>query len=208
MAMHRTLFALVLLGCGGESPSPSEATGPRPSPASEPGETTPTPADPAPAVSPVTIRVINDTGAPVVLDRSFGPADPLGVERLDEALGAGVDLDQVDDEQTGGWIGTCQCACGGEPCPECEPPATVHVTLQPDEHYDLDWSGRLRRREDHPQGGACWTAFDPPAGRYALTACTTEERCARTEVRLPASDTIEIRLGQSARAAGRRNPAQ
>ncbi|RLB55590.1 MAG: hypothetical protein DRJ42_05805 [Deltaproteobacteria bacterium] len=186
--------ALLGLGCGGE-PRSTEASAVTTAPAANPEiAESPAPTPEVPQVSPVLIRVTNRTAAPSILDRSFGPADPLGLARLDGELDPSISLDQEDDAQSGDWLRTCQCACGAEPCPDCEPPETVHVTLAPGAAYEFAWNGRLRRQEDHPRGGACWTTFAPPPGRYAFTACTTEEECGRTEVRLPTSATIEISI--------------
>ena len=180
------------------SPSHSPSHSDEPSHPDEPTAVGDRPSAPA---SPVTIRVVNDTGSAVVLDRSFGPAGPIGVAWLDGDLDPSIDLDTQDDARTGGWLATCQCACGGEPCPECEAPETVHVTLEPGDTYELPWSGRLRRQEEHPSDGACWSRIDPPRGRFAFTACTTEGRCGRVEATLPTRAPIEIRLSRAGGAA-------
>lgn len=188
--------SLALAACGAEA----SGAGPRADPGITRVSAEPVSVEDRPpaAASPVTIRVTNDTGSAVVLERHFGPAEPIGIAWLDGDLAPGVDLDQQDDARSGGWLATCQCACGAGPCPECEPPADVRVTLQPGESDDFPWSGRLRRQEEHPQGGACWSTFDPPRGRFVLTACTEDHVCGRAEVSLPASATIEIPLSRRA----------
>jgi hypothetical protein len=193
------LLLSVLLGCGGgEGERGGDPSHPRPE-ATE--ETSPAAEDPPPAeATPATIRVLNDTDEAVTLDRSFGPAEPLGIRRLDGELDPTAELDEQDDERSGGWVSTCECACGDDPCPECEPPPTVQVELEPGEAYELPWNGRLKRHREHPGGGICYESFAPPRGRYLVTACTTEGRCGRAEVTLPASETIEVRLSNAATA--------
>jgi hypothetical protein len=158
------------------------------------GDATPAPTPDPPTPATTTIRVINDTAKPVTLDRSFGPAEPFGIKALDGDLGEHVTLDEQDDDRSGNWVEMCECACGPTPCPECEAPPNIEVVLAPGEAYELPWSGKLRREVQHPMGGTCFETFDPPAGRYQISACTMKKKCGKTRVELPAASPIEIHL--------------
>jgi hypothetical protein len=156
------------------------------------------PAAPEPVQTPPELVVTNDTHAPVTLDRSFGPASPLRIAAEGEVLPAGAALDDVDDAQTGGWIKTCLCDCrAAAECPECEPPQQVEVTLAPGESYTVPWGGELRA---YLGDDGCLTRLSPPAGRYVLTACDVEGRCARAGLTLPTTEPAVIRLSQTASA--------
>jgi hypothetical protein len=203
------LVGLLGWGCGNAGSDGAHEADPAPqareadeADESEARAATATDEPPAAVPTPVTVRVVNDTDRAVTLDRSFGPAQPLGIARLDGPLPPTAELDEQDDERSGGWVSTCECVCDDAPCPECEPPSTVHVELAPGEAYELPWNGRLKRSRVHSDGGLCFEPFAPPPGRYVLTACTTEARCGRAEVTLPASGDLRVRLANAAPAQG------
>jgi len=196
---------LFVIACGGSEAAPSHP--PEPRTVSEP-QAVPAPApaavaapDEAPAAaSPVTISILNDTDAPLRFDRTFGPASPLSVERLDGALARGTSLDQQDDDLSHRWIATCACHCGPGVCPDCEPPMPVIVTLAPGERYELPWNGLFRRGATGPADNPCLVSFSPAADRYRFTGCAEQGGCARRVARLPATEPIEIRMSARARA--------
>lgn len=201
MAMVTRLiaWALVMLsGCGGGEDSPRPRAPGGEAPADRPGSVAPEEPGEARAAE---IRVINDTAHAVVLERSFGPAEPLAIVRLDGPLDPSARVEQHDDARSARWVATCGCPCGEGACPQCEPPMLVRETLAPDGVYTLPWSGRLVRDRQNDHGDTCAEPFTPPAGRYLLTACTVEGPCARAEVRLPASGPIELRLSSAATLA-------
>lgn len=190
------LFCLVcVLACGatnGESNERAEPEAdPRPTPVEETREQT--------EVVPAVIRVVNDTDEPLVFNRSFGPASPLGI--VGPGMERPLELDQEDDEQSGNWLATCQCECTNDACPDCEAPETVRVTLAPGEEYTFEWNGRLRRRRPHRRSGvACWTTILTQPGEYVFTACSEDGRCGRAEVTLPVR-SIEIQMSNRASSA-------
>ena len=190
------LVASACLACGS---SDNRAVRPPATAATEPARTpaqTNTPAADTPAAytaaepSPVAIVIVNDTDRPVTFDRSLGPAQPLGLARLDGPLDPYATLDDRDDALSHGWIGRCACYCGTGECRECTPPLAVEVTLAPGERYTLPWTGRFRRRA----AGGCLEAYTPPAGRYVFTACDVESACSQRMVSLPSAAPIEIPL--------------
>lgn len=180
----------ILAACGSNEASSNEANEPAPEPAPRVAER----AEPTEVV-PAVIRVINDTDETLVLDRSFGPASPLGI--VGPGMERPLELDQTDDDASGNWLETCQCRCADEACPDCEAPETVRVTLAPGDVYLFEWNGKLRRRRPHRRGGACWTTILTQPGEYVFTACTEGGRCGRAEVTLPTS-SIEIHLDNRA----------
>ncbi|NOY90594.1 MAG: hypothetical protein GXP55_05235, partial [Deltaproteobacteria bacterium] len=182
-----TGLMLLLMACGGSevAPTPVAPTPVAPTPVAPivPVET------PAPARA-VSVVVLNDTDASVVLERSFGPAQPLSLARLDGPLDASARLDQQDDALSHRWVQTCECYCPG-PCAECEPPMQVNVTLAPGERYTMAWSGMLRQ----PATGAdCFEPVAPQAGHYVFSVCTKDDMCATRDVTLPAARDIELLL--------------
>ena len=123
-------FVLVL-GCGGGEDAPRPTDPARPT-----GDETATHGD-TPTAAPgearaTEIRVINDTAHPAVLERTFGPAEPLAIVRLDGPLDPTARLEQEDDARSNRWVATCGCPCGEGACPQCEPPMLVRETLAPD----------------------------------------------------------------------------
>jgi hypothetical protein len=167
---------LLLGACG------SEAAPPRPATRAAPV------VNASPRARPVEIVVLNDTSSAVVLDRSFGPAQPLAIAQPDAPFDAR--LDQRDDALSHRWVETCECYCPG-PCAECEPPMEVKVTLAPGERYRMAWNGMLRRLS---ASGECLEPVAPPPGRYVFSVCTSDDLCATQEVTLPATADIELRL--------------
>ena len=190
------LTVVLLSGCGGSEDAPRPSGPARPS-GDEPATPGDTPTAASGEVRATAIRVVNDTAHPAVLERTFGPAEPLAIVRLDGPLDPTARLEQEDDARSNRWVATCGCPCGDHACPECEPPMPVSETLAPGGVYALPWSGRLVRYRQNDHGDTCAEPFAPPAGRYLLTACTTEHGCGRAEVRLPASAPIEVRLSSA-----------
>lgn len=147
--------------------------------------------------APVEVVLLNDGEAPVVLDRSFGPLDPFRLHRAREATA--LVLDDADDAQTGGFIATCLCACSEAPCPECEPPQQVELTLAPGERYTASWSQQLR---SHDADRDCYPRESVRPGRYWLSACAADGPCVTTEVGLPPDGPLELRWSSLAEAPG------
>jgi hypothetical protein len=141
------------------------------------------------ARSPAKITIVNDTKKPLVFETTFGPSDPIAVNRLDGPL----------DHITG--LGRCACPCGGPRCPNAARPQTAKISLAAGQTHTFSWAGRLTRSQTDPKTGSCCVVFDPPVGRYVFTACTTDKRCGRQEVALPAKKDITIRMSNQARAA-------
>lgn len=183
----------VLIACGGEERAEPQSAPPATAPQEQvqPEE---------PSVGPAVIRVVNDTDTPVTLDRSFGPASPIGVVERGPGMEKPLSLDQEDDAQSGTWVATCECVCSAASCAECEPPQPVQVTLAPGEAYEYAWNGRLRRRRAHRTGAPCWTTILTQPGEYVFSACTEDGRCGRSEVTLPA-DPIAVRISNVATAS-------
>ncbi len=175
------------LACGADSNERTEPPPQQPEPVVEQREET--------AIVPARIRVVNDTEETLVLDRSYGPASPLGVVALGPGGERPLSLDQEDDDQSQNFVATCECRCSARDCAECEPPQEVLVTLAPGDDYTFMWNGKLRRRRTHRLGMACWTTILAQPGAYVFSACTESGRCGRVEVTLPTS-SIEIRLSQ------------
>jgi hypothetical protein len=199
MVTRHIAWALVVLsGCGGGEDAPRTRAPGGEAPADTTGPAAPEEPGEARATE---IRVINDTAHPAVLERTFGPAEPLAIVRLDGPLDPTARLEQEDDARSHRWVATCGCPCGEGACPRCEPPMLVRETLAPDGAYTLPWSGRLVRYRQNDHGDTCAEPFAPPAGRYLLTACTLEHGCARGELSLPASAPIELRLSSAATLA-------
>lgn len=169
------LLAGQLLFCTALLAQPSDEASPFVAPL--PAGTTP---------SPTMIRVQYPGGELVNLDVSFGQASPFFVAALDSEMGSlFLDGDAY-----------CPCPCGPTPCPECEPPVEVLVTLEADAVFEYDWGGDLARYRSSPHGyGLCEERFSPPAGRYLFGACTLENVCGVAEVSLPTAEPIEIVLG-------------
>jgi len=139
---------------------------------------------------PTTLVFMNDGAEPVVLDRSFGPAAPFALSRLDGPLPRGSEIDDEDDSETGGWLKTCLCECGGEgPCPECEPPRYVSRTIAPGERYEVPWNGQIRVHD--PLKG-CHARQALPAGTYLLAACASGGPCGYVDVVLPSTIPVQV----------------
>ena len=191
---------VLLLAC---TTTPPEA--PPDAPADPVARTTPPPSavvipeDVVASVFPAEIIVLNDTEDTLTFDRSFGPAAPLRIgAEGGRPLPVGAVFDDVDDSETGGWIQTCVCDCSLESvCPECEPPQEIKVTLAPGEQYSVPWNGTLRA---YLLNNECATRFPVMAWPYVVTACDEAGRCARSEMTLPSSEPVVVKMSQSARA--------
>ena len=152
-------------------------------------------------VTPPEIVIRNDTEAPLTFDRSLGPGAPLRIGSQGERpLPIGTVLDDVDDRLSGKRIQTCECDCSQQaPCPECEPPSVAEVTVQPGESYTMPWNGQLRA---YLLDNRCATRFPVMAWSYVFTACSTDGRCGRAVVELPAAEPVVIKMSQTAPAQG------
>lgn len=194
-----TVFAVGCQACQREAPTETtpveRATSGESTDQEDSGQATTEPS--SSEAGPVTIRVVNDTAGSLTFFRSFGPAQFFGISRLDGSLPPMTSFDQEDDERSVNWDSTCNCECGDPPCPECEPPPDIRVTLEAGESHEYSWNGRLRRLDRHSTTGDCYRLFNPPAGRYVLTACTEEHRCGRTEVSLPSTGVITISMSST-----------
>jgi len=178
------ITALVLIACSGAPAVPEPAAPAVPEPTDPPTEVLPDPVA-------TTLVFVNDGDEPVVLDRSFGPAAPFAIARLDGPLPQGARIDDVDDSQTGDWIQTCVCACGGPgSCPECEPPRHVSRTIAPGERYEVPWNGQLRT---YLPLEACHVRQALPAGSYLVAVCAPAGPCAYAEAVLPTSVPVQVR---------------
>ncbi len=204
MARSLPLFVvLVVLGaCDCEEASSTEtgsasATGTE---STDQTESSPPPPLPDPALmlrgeepTPTVIRVVSES-APRQLDLTFGPASPFRMAVVGEALPA-LSLDQPD---TSRWPRGCDCPCDSNGCLECEPPVHDGVMVGPDQPFAYEWNGMLRHFRTTPELGTCFDTLPATAGRYVLSVCTEGvERCAITEVTVPAPDGITIDLDEA-----------
>ena len=188
MRGRRPLPFVALLTACGAAPGPVEdLDGKAPATLQEaldglPGITV-APSEPVPG----TLVLLNDTDKTVVLDRSFGPAAPFA---LHPQRGESLSFDDVDDAQTGGGIATCQCTCDAAPCPECEPPLQVRVSLAPGERTEVAWNGQVRTYDGERD---CFPRKPAPSGPARVSACAEEGPCVSAEVTLPTAEPITLR---------------
>jgi len=182
----------LLLACSSD-PAPDRALTPIPP---QPSEPVTEPTDVVAEATPPEIVVHNDTDAPLTFDRSLGPGAPLRIgSQGARPLPVGSVLDDVDDALSGKRIQICECDCAQQaPCPECEPPNVVQVTLQPGESYTMPWNGQLRA---YLLDNRCATRFPVMAWPYVFTACSEDGRCARAAVTLPSAEPVVIAMSQT-----------
>ncbi len=159
-----------------------------------PGTLTPAtpPKKPAPkptvVASPTTLTVLNDTARPVVLDLTFGEISPFGI------------VARSGNPEPSLQFGPCACRCGG-PCIEGAKPPYRQVELAPGKSHKVAWDGLLTLyKNGRPPYSWCCTQLAPPAGKYTVSVCTKDQRCARTEVTLPAKAPVLIRMSTVATA--------
>jgi len=145
------------------------------------------------------VLVLNRTGAPIELDVTYGPGSFLA---LAEELGqhGSLTVNQSRD--------VCRCPCeAGSRCIICEAPRPEAITIAPGGEHHYAWDGRARRLRLNEHGETCFDTYDPPEGRYVLSACGQGGGgCATATVDVPASTRVELVLDGTPRRAAACRP--
>jgi hypothetical protein len=149
-----------------------------------------------------TIKLVNDTGAELKFDRSRGALADFGLVRLDgkwtQEL---VWLDSPEEDASKDYLSRCVKTCSGMPdkkakdstVESCEPTAPAIEAVAGGAALELPWSGNiLANRRD-----TCVDKQGFEAGKYLLTYCPEGGPCASTEVQLPSSEPIELKLSSA-----------
>ena len=185
--------ALVLSACAGADES--RGTPAQPATTSEPATrqalTDPSSARSAVALpshedaSPTQLRVTNARSEAIRLVVSFGAGQPFEIVSRE-----GLPRYQLGGSGSEVPTDGCACRCGYE-CYDCEPPLHEEKLLQPGEHHDFEWSGRVRVYD-----GGCFEPYAAPTGASTFRACTgdlgdSDRECVEVTAELPA-ERVEL----------------
>lgn len=200
------LSLLIACTCGGADPDAARVKKkkPRKAKAAQKVEIPePPPGPPAAAPVAMTIKVTNDSGAEIAFDRAEGMLSSFGLARLDgEWTTEQVWLESPADPQAKDFISRCVKICTDKPKARdkgdlpiaCDATAPALEKIAAGASLDIPWSGNiLANRKDQ-----CVEKQGFEAGKYLLTFCPEGGACAATEVQLPSTTPVEIKVSQAA----------